>query len=87
MEVEFCKSRSRDMWREMIEVEFESGDDDDTANDEQGKGFRNFEVRVNSLMTDFLKFSVRRRPRRQADDSLCCTCQQGPSASILNIII
>uniref|UniRef100_A0A915E1D4 Nematode cuticle collagen N-terminal domain-containing protein n=1 Tax=Ditylenchus dipsaci TaxID=166011 RepID=A0A915E1D4_9BILA len=63
-EVEYCKSRSRDMWREMVDVELASSLDTDD---------------LGVIDIDHPEdWNKQRRPRRQTNSDICCTCQQGP---------
>ncbi|KAF7635298.1 Tyrosinase_Cu-bd domain-containing protein [Meloidogyne graminicola] len=67
-EVDYCRIREKDMWQQMIEVELATIDLEDEINEKNNKEFLPFV---------FLGLNERKR-RGTSDDSLCCTCQQGP---------
>uniref|UniRef100_A0A183C0V6 Col_cuticle_N domain-containing protein n=1 Tax=Globodera pallida TaxID=36090 RepID=A0A183C0V6_GLOPA len=72
-EVEYCKSRSRDMWREMVDVEMATLESEDELGGAAAKKNADEEVLVMEML------GMAHRQRRQAEDeTLCCTCQQGP---------
>lgn len=73
-EVEYCKSRSRDMWREMVDVELATLNEEAGEGPGAGGGAKTAEEEM--LVMELL--GLGHRKRRQADDTLCCTCQQGP---------
>ncbi|CAK5013148.1 unnamed protein product [Meloidogyne enterolobii] len=67
-EVDYCKIREKDMWQQMVEVELATIDLEEGTLQNTEKDF---------LPLGFFGLNERRR-REAVDDSLCCTCQQGP---------
>ncbi|MFH4981080.1 hypothetical protein AB6A40_007789 [Gnathostoma spinigerum] len=65
-ELDFCKARAREMWKEMLEMQV--GADKPTT----------FRVARAAVLTADMKEFIKNRNRARRQNVGCCTCQRGP---------